>query len=434
MTPQIKQRIEQIRRGEVPEGYKKTKVGIVPADWQEHKLSHYLTVNNDKNTDLKYTKDDVFSISGELGIVNQIELLGRSYAGVSVAPYGIVYPNDVVYTKSPLKANPYGIIKTNKLGVTGIVSTLYAIFHCNNNVSPDYVQLYFESDHNLNNYLYPIVNIGAKHDMKISDEGSLRGTVVFPPLPEQEKIAAILQTEDKVIELQQKKIDELKRLKKVYLSKMFPKKGCNVPEIRFPGFTDPWEQRKVSDLAEKTYGGGTPTTSNEAYWNGDIPWIQSSDVVDGKLLGVEPRKWITQDGLNNSAAQLIPGNSIAIITRVGVGKLAFMPYSYATSQDFLSLSKLNAEPLFTVYACYKKLQSELNAVQGTSIKGITKDELLAKNIMVPRYAEQQQIGAFFKQLDNLITLHQRKCDEEKQKKKALMQLLLTGIVRVKYDT
>ena len=183
--------------------------------------------------------------------------------------------------------------------------------------------------------------------------------------------------------------------------------GMNKPAIRFAGFTDAWEQRKVSDLSEKTYGGGTPTTSNEAYWNGDIPWIQSSDVVDGKLLGVEPRKWITQDGLNNSAAQLIPGNSIAIITRVGVGKLAFMPYSYATSQDFLSLSKLNAEPLFTVYACYKKLQSELNAVQGTSIKGITKDELLAKNIMVPRYAEQQQIGAFFKQLDHLITLHQR---------------------------
>lgn len=179
-------------------------------------------------------------------------------------------------------------------------------------------------------------------------------------------------------------------------------------QLIHPFYTSSWEQRKVSDLAEKTYGGGTPTTSNEAYWNGDIPWIQSSDVVDGKLLGVEPRKWITQDGLNNSAAQLIPGNSIAIITRVGVGKLAFMPYSYATSQDFLSLSKLNAEPLFTVYACYKKLQSELNAVQGTSIKGITKDELLAKNIMVPRYAEQQQIGVFFKQLDLLITLHQRK--------------------------
>ena len=168
-----------------------------------------------------------------------------------------------------------------------------------------------------------------------------------------------------------------------------------------------WEQRKVSELAEKTYGGGTPSTLNEAYWDGDIPWIQSSDVVDGRLFGVVPRKRITQYGLNNSATQLVPKNSIAIITRVGVGKLAFMPYSYATSQDFLSLSKLNAEPLFTVYACYKKLQSELNAVQGTSIKGITKDELLAKTVMVPQYAEQQQIGAFFSQLDNLITLHQR---------------------------
>ena len=189
----------------------------------------------------------------------------------------------------------------------------------------------------------------------------------------------------------------------------------------YPFYTSSWEQRKVSDLAEKTYGGGTPTTSNEAYWNGDIPWIQSSDVVDGKLLGVEPRKWITQDGLNNSAAQLIPGNSIAIITRVGVGKLAFMPYSYATSQDFLSLSKLNAEPLFTVYACYKKLQSELNAVQGTSIKGITKDELLAKNIMVPRYTEQQQIGAFFKQLDNLITLHQRELEKLQNIKKSMLE-------------
>jgi len=131
-------------------------------------------------------------------------------------------------------------------------------------------------------------------------------------------------------------------------------------------------------------------------------------VVDGKLFGVEPRKGISWKGLNNSAAQLVPENSIAIITRVGVGKLAFMPYAYATSQDFLSLSKLNAEPLFTVYACYKKLQSELNAVQGTSIKGITKDELLTKSIMVSQYAEQQQIGAFFSQLDHLITLHQRK--------------------------
>ena len=173
-------------------------------------------------------------------------------------------------------------------------------------------------------------------------------------------------------------------------------------------------------MAEKTYGGGTPTTSNETFWNGNIPWIQSSDIVDGKLMGVEPRKYITQTGLNSSATQLVPKNSIAIITRVGVGKLAYMPFSYSTSQDFLSLSKLNTEPFFTVYACYKKLQSELNTVQGTSIKGITKDELLAKTISVPVYSEQKQIGSFFAQLDTLITLHQRKYEKLVNIKKSML--------------
>ena len=267
--------------------------------------------------------------------------------------------------------------------------------------------------------LTSLVQVGALPSYNAGDVESMK--IYLPSLLEQEQIGGFFKQLDDLITLHQRKFEKLTNVKKSMLEKMFPQNGSSYPEIRFKGFTDPWEQRKVSDLAEKTYGGGTPTTSNEAYWNGDIPWIQSSDVVDGKLLGVEPRKWITQDGLNNSAAQLIPGNSIAIITRVGVGKLAFMPYSYATSQDFLSLSKLNAEPLFTVYACYKKLQSELNAVQGTSIKGITKDELLAKNIMVPRYAEQQQIGAFFKQLDNLITLHQRELEKLQNIKKSMLE-------------
>ncbi|MBC5716903.1 restriction endonuclease subunit S [Flintibacter faecis] len=242
-----------------------------------------------------------------------------------------------------------------------------------------------------------------------------------PCLDEQKKIGEYFEKLDNLITLHQRKFEKLTNVKKSMLEKMFPQNGCSYPEIRFKGFTDAWEQRKVSELAEKTYGGGTPSTLNEAYWDGDIPWIQSSDVVDGRLFGVVPRKRITQYGLNNSATQLVPKNSIAIITRVGVGKLAFMPYSYATSQDFLSLSKLNAEPLFTVYACYKKLQSELNAVQGTSIKGITKDELLAKTVMVPQYAEQQQIGAFFSQLDNLITLHQRELEKLQNIKKSMLE-------------
>ncbi len=193
------------------------------------------------------------------------------------------------------------------------------------------------------------------------------------------------------------------------------------PTIRFRGFDDEWEQRKLGELSEKTFGGGTPKTSNESFWKGNIPWIQSSDLIEGSLFDVEPRKYISQEAVDKSATKLVPENSVAIVTRVGVGKLAFMPFSYATSQDFLSLSVLKAEPKFTVYALYKKLQSELNAVQGTSIKGVTKDELLAKKVMIPCYKEQEKIGSYLHSLDHLITLHQRKCDETKKLKKYMLQ-------------
>ena len=255
----------------------------------------------------------------------------------------------------------------------------------------------------------------------ITKDELLAKQIMIPNYAEQRQIGAYFKSLDNLITLHQRKYDKLTNVKKSMLEKMFPKNGSNVPEIRFKGFSDAWEQRKLGELSEKTFGGGTPNTSNNEYWNGDIPWFQSSDISDGKLFDIAPKKFISQDGLSKSAAQLIPENSIAIITRVGVGKLAFVPFSYTTSQDFLSLSRLKTEPFFTVYACYKKLQSELNAVQGTSIKGITKDELLAKQIMIPNYAEQRQIGAYFKSLDNLITLHQRELEKLKNLKKACLE-------------
>ena len=177
----------------------------------------------------------------------------------------------------------------------------------------------------------------------------------------------------------------------------------------------------MGEIATETYGGGTPKTSNEEFWKGDIPWIQSSDLIDECLFDVRPRKCISQEAVSKSATKLVPQNSIAIVTRVGVGKLAFMPFSYATSQDFLSLSGLKIDPEFTVYALYKMMQSVSNEVQGTSIKGVTKDELLAKKIIFPSCNEQKKIGAYLHNLDNLITLHQRKCEQTKKLKKYMLQ-------------
>ena len=193
------------------------------------------------------------------------------------------------------------------------------------------------------------------------------------------------------------------------------------PKIRFRGFNDDWEQRKLRSVAHKTYGGGTPKTSEEEFWNGTIPWFQSADLIEHEVQSTVAKKAITELGLQKSAAQLIPGNSIAIVTRVGVGKLTFMAFPYATSQDFLSLSELNIDERFGCYAIYRLLQREKNFTQGTSIKGITKDELLNKIIDIPNREEQQKIGRYFTALDHLITLHQRKCEETNKIKKYMLQ-------------
>ena len=422
MNKEIKQRIEQIRRGEVPAGYKRTKVGIVPAEWEEARLSRYLSVNKDKNIDLKYGKEDVFSISGELGIVNQIELLGRSYAGVSVAPYGIVYPNDVVYTKSPLKANPYGIIKTNKTGTTGIVSTLYAIFHCKDNVSPDFVQAYFESDQNLNNYLYPIVNIGAKHDMKISDENSLGGYVVFPPLAEQERIAEILAAQDRVIELKEKLVEEKKRLKKYLMQQLLTGK------MRLPGFSGEWKSVKLGDVFEERVetncqdlellsvtgtNGVVPRSTIETKDNSSEDKSKYLKICKGDIGYNTMRMWQGVSALSDYEGIVSPAYTILIPSQ----KISARYFSYHFKMHSV------------IFLFYRFSQGIVDDTRSLKYHQFAK-----LHLSVPVYKEEQEaIAELLYSADKEIEILVKELDQEKQKKKALMQLLLTGIVRVEVN-
>ena len=172
-------------------------------DWEQRKLIDYLEVSSEKNRDNRFTKEDVLSVSGEYGIVNQIEFQGRSFAGASVSNYGVVENGDVVYTKSPLKSNPYGIIKTNK-GIPGIVSTLYAVYKPKEITDSKFVQIYFELDSRMNSYMHPLVNKGAKNDMKVSAENALKGMVSFPKKDEQEMISLYFSTLDNLITLHQR--------------------------------------------------------------------------------------------------------------------------------------------------------------------------------------------------------------------------------------
>ena len=325
------------------------------------------------------------------------------FRGSSNIGYLKVKKNDLILSAQNLHL---GNCNVNLRFEHGIISPAYKVYElvgCN----PLFMQAWVKKDSTKDFFLKASTEGASVCRKNIVWEELYKQELPVPSIEEQTKVGEYFNSLDHLITLHQRKCDETKKLKKFMLQKMFPKKDAKKPEIRFAGFTDDWEQRKVSELSEKTFGGGTPKTSNDSFWKGNIPWIQSSDLVEGSLFDVEPRKYISQEAVDKSATKLVPEKSVAIVTRVGVGKLAFMPFSYATSQDFLSLSVLKTEPQFTVYALYKKLQSELNDVQGTSIKGVTKDELLAKEVMIPCYKEQEKIGSYLHSLDHLITLHRR---------------------------
>lgn len=246
----------------------------------------------------------------------------------------------------------------------------------------------------------------------------------LPSIEEQKKIGSFFNQLDNTIALHQRKLELLKQMKKGFLQQMFVRDGEKEPVLRFADFGSGWEQRKLGEIARNNYGGGTPKTNIREFWNGNIPWIQSSDLEMNKLFNVSPKKKITSEAVQKSATKIIPSNSIAVVTRVGIGKLALMSFEYATSQDFLSLSELQVDPYFGIYSLYSMLQKELNNIQGTSIKGMTKSDLLEKILVIPkRIEEQKKIGAFFQQLDNSITLQQSKIDKLTTLKKAYLKNL-----------
>lgn len=190
-------------------------------EWKTVQLCDCLEVSKERNLDNKYGIEDVLSVSDDSGVTNQIELLGRSFAGKSVSNYGILHEGEIVYTKSPLKSKPFGIIKRNNYK-TGIVSVLYAIYKPHIDISSAYIHYYFSPSWRLNNYIHPLVNKGAKNTMNISDETALMGYIPLPPtLSEQRKIASFFVHLDKQIAIAQQRLDLLRRIKSACLDGMF---------------------------------------------------------------------------------------------------------------------------------------------------------------------------------------------------------------------
>ena len=189
-------------------------------EWKKVQLSDCLEISSEKNLYNEYGVNNVLSVSDEVGVVNQIEFLGRSYAGKSVTNYKVLRTNQIVYTKSPLKAKPYGIVKVNK-GSVGIVSVLYAVYDTKENVYPDYIHYYFDPSYRINNYLLLLINKGAKNTMNISDEVALTGKICIPSYEEQKQIAEYFSNLDKQISIQEQRLEKLKQIKSACLKNMF---------------------------------------------------------------------------------------------------------------------------------------------------------------------------------------------------------------------
>ncbi len=343
--------------------------------WEQRKLEGYLEVSREKNKDESYGKEDVLSVSGEYGIVNQIEFQGRSFAGASVANYGVVEVGDVVYTKSPLKSNPYGIIKTNK-GKSGIVSTLYAVYKPRLNTDSGFVQIYFELDSRMNSYMHPLVNKGAKNDMKVSDENALKGPIIFPKLEEQKAISQYFSSLDALITLHQCKCNYFEKL-----------------------ITNVWEQRKFGELAVRE--------SNCDISSVDMPCVEYDDVIanEGQLNKDISLKEVQKKGITFDGSQVLYGK-----LRPYLHNWLNPDFMGVAVGDWWVLRPVELDKNF-LYRLIQTQQFDDVANQSAGSKMPRADwNLIAETeFFVPSIIEEQaRIGEYFTNLDTLITLHQCK--------------------------
>ncbi|WP_411957168.1 restriction endonuclease subunit S [Paracoccus homiensis] len=390
--------------------------------WRTKKLNSLLFEAKHRNRSLELGPADVLSVSGEHGCVNQIEFMGRSYAGATVKDYHVVEHGDIVYTKSPLKKNPFGIIKENK-GKRGIVSTLYAVYRPFPECYPTYLDHFFSVDYHLNSYLQPIVRKGAKNDMKVNNADVLKGDICVPDLNEQKKIANCLDSADSLIAAQRRKVEALRAHKKGLMQQLFPQEGETQPRRRFPDFegAGDWAPRTVGSVCT-SFSGGTPSTSNPEFYGGDIPFIRSAEI--GKAT---TELSLTREGLENSAAKMIKkGDVLVALYGANSGDVAIARISGAINQAILCLRPSGNGAFLAQFLTHRKdwiTTKYLQGGQGNLSGEIVKSVALG----FPSPKEQQRIGDCLSSLDDLIAAEARKLETLKTHKKGLMQQLFPRV-------
>lgn len=392
--------------------------------WENKKLGEVLEIATRINTDNEFDKNSVLSVSDEFGIINQIEFQGRSFAAEDVSNYKKVYSGDIIYTRSPLSAKPFGIIKKVDKE-EGILSPLYIVNTPKENNDSNFIYYRFDSPERTNNYLLPLVRKGAKNTMNISNEEWLSGNIIVAPSKkEQQEIGNFFTNIDNDISLHQKKLDKLKSIKKAYLKEMFPQNERLVPKRRFRGFTDNWKKSTIGEIALiKT--GGTPSSVVEEYWfPKEIVWLSSGE-VNKKYIYTSDDK-ISNLGYENSSATWIKKHSV-LIALAGQGKtrgtVAVNEIPVTTNQSIAGIElKKEYDYLYLFFFLEGKYDALRQASSGDGTRGgLNKQILNDFEIMLPSYKEQKKIGAFFYQIDNQIINYQAVIEKLKKLKSAYLK-------------
>ena len=304
---------------------------------------------------------------------------------------------------------------------SAIVSGLHTmVCRPRNRMALGYLGYYLNS----NAYHYQLLPLMQGIKVLSLSRSNIQKTSVSYPIAvkEQQLIAYYFSQLDNLITLHQRKFEKLTNVKKSMLEKMFPQNGSSYPEIRFKGFTDPWEQRKLGDIAD-IVGGGTPSTGNQSYWDGDIDWYAPAEIAD-QIYANSSQKKITGLGYENSSAKMLPPGTVLFTSRAGIGKTAILTRKGCTNQGFQSIVPHRGElDSYFIFSRTEELKryGELVGAGSTFVEVSGKQMAVMELMMPPTMREQQTIGGFFQQLDHLITLHQRELEKLQNIKKSMLE-------------
>lgn len=426
MKRAIKDRIDAIHQNPSSIHYIKTEIGILPCDWKIAKFSDIAEkVTQTTGTDYYET----VSISAGKGFVNQAQKFGKELSGKQYEKYNVIHKGDFSYNKGNSNKYPQGCIYRLKDRETAAVPNVFESFKIQSECADFYDHLFVSGY--LNQQLSKRINHGVRDDglLNLTEKDFYSCLLPVPPIAEQKKISEILDNCDNLIKLCEAKVNEYKGLKKVCLSKIFPRNGSNVPELRFPEFTDAWERRKLTEFVD--FFPGLTYTPNDVQENGTLV-LRSSNVSNGEIVDAD-NVYVRPEVVNSENVKV---GDIIVVVRNGsrslIGKHAqikcFMPNTVIGA--FMTGIRSECPAFTNALLNTSHFDEEVSMNMGATINQITGYMFSKMEFCVPSLGEQKQIGSFFSDLDRLITLYQREIEEYTKLKKAMAQLLLTGIVRV----